>query len=166
MATNYRSIAKDIDAIIRRSDRKAKSKIKNKGTGKLYSNIDPRDSKELLDAAAADMRAQVARRFLELLSANTPKKFGFLNGGWTAGTSEVRDRINLSPFPAAGEVATIQSKSANHVELAIRDAVDYGSILNYGRGGAEPRMYVEMAIRQLQRECAQLGINLKVTGGA
>lgn len=166
MATNYKSIAKDIDAIIRRSDRKSKSKIKNKGNGKLFSDIDPRSQKELLDSAAADMRAQVARRFLEILSGITPKKFGFLNGGWTAGSSEITDRINLSPYPASGEVNTIRANASDHVELTIRDAVEYGSILNYGRGGAEPRMYVEMAIRQIQRECASLGITLKVTGGA
>lgn len=111
------------------------------------------------------MHYQVARRFYELLSIETPKKSGRMNGSWTSTGEEVSDRVNLSNSPLPEEIANIFTMASNgNLIISISNAVEYIKYVNYGTSTISARMFVEMAMTRIQREASEKGIEVTISG--
>jgi len=151
---------------------KVPAKVKNKAANKLYADLkrsvkggDTRDFDQIIAGPVADIHAQVSRRLLEILNIDTVKDTGVLNGGWTAGNTEIHDRANKTSFTYPQEIDRIIRNAENGFEIDIRNAIEYAAFVNYGTGGAQARAFVETSLAQLAEECAKMGLTLTITGG-
>ncbi len=174
MPTNYRKGLKPtLNKIKRDFAKKTVAKVNLGTTGKIAKldrkagpDASASEVKDFAGGAVRDIQFQLARRLAEILAAYTPQKEGYLNGGWTFNSKGVKDRINKSYYPLAEEIQKLIRQASNgDLNIKLGNAVEYASFVNYGDGGAPPRMYVEMALDTLEREARSSGINLSISRG-
>ena len=136
--------------------------------GGAATNVDAQFGKrKQLSSYINSMHYQVARRLYELLTINTPKKTGAMNGGWTTGDADITERLNRSNAPLPEEVANILSIAGSAADtINISNAVEYVKFVNYGTSTSEARMFVEMAMTRVKREALAKGIVITITGSA
>jgi len=170
MPNNFKQLKKSFEKMIGNIGQKTKANKFNLGSVNdinrtVNNKSSERESNELISGGMVDMQAMIATRFMELLSIETPKRKGFLNGGWTSSPVEITDRVNLSSQPISSEIENIISLSEQgNIVIDIRNGVEYARYVNYGTNRSEARMFVELAIAQLQRELRSQGSHLNARG--
>lgn len=171
MPTNAKKINSVLKSLSDQLSGKTSGKAKFKATpsNKLTPvnlKITPRNYKTAVDSTLNNIQSQIARRLMELLAVDTPKKTGRLNGGWTTKGVPITNRFNNRPSAIPSELSNILTLASDgRLSINIQNAVEYALAVNYGSRTNQARLYVEMALRQIVREASRLGVEITVTRG-
>lgn len=171
MPTNAKDLEKILKSLAAQSTGNPKpARFQTTSSRKLTpikdEEITNRNYKTAISSARNNIQSQLARRLMELLAADTPKKTGILNGGWTTLGTPITDRANNSPFAIPSELSNIITlASQGNATIDIANAVEYALYVNNGTDKTRARHFVEMALRQLVIEARSIGVEITVTRG-
>ncbi len=171
MPSNINEIIRGVQSLKKQMEGRGKRSSFKATSSKKLTPIKNTITSANVDTAVTDsldnIYSQIVRRLMELLSVDTPKKTGKLNGGWTSTGKPIENRLNNSNSAIPAELANIFSLASDGTpSISITNAVEYARAVNNGSKTNRPRAFVEMAISQLQKEAKTLGVTIIVNGSS